>query len=83
MNHSQTIKFQTAEINLSDEYREARKLMGNKNTDLDDLYRTVSHIYVCIPPDAEEWAEAYLNLMYEIEQRQVMVMNLKIDALFR
>ena len=77
-----TINFHGAEVNLSQEYIEARKAMGLTTTDLDKLHSTVSHIYLNIPQElaagedeAMNWAEAYLALLDEIEWRQNMILQ--------
>ena len=81
MNNAPIIKFQSADIDLSKEYAEARKMMGLKSTDLDKLYQTVAHIYICIPEEHQKWADAYLNLMAEIEMRKTMLFNMKLEAI--
>lgn len=81
MNHSATIDFNGAELNLSKEYHEARKLMGDKRTDLLSLYGVVSHIYIVIPEELEEWSVAYYALMDEIQTRERMMLDMKLDKL--
>jgi len=72
MNADTVIDFHGAEINLSREYCEARRLMGLKTTDLDWLYEKVAQVYLNIRDD--EWSQAYLNLMDEIQLRQRMLL---------
>jgi len=78
---SNIIKFQDADIDLSLEYTEARRLMGLKSTDLEELQRSVMHVYITIPQELEEWVTAYIALISEIEDRQLMIMRLKLNAL--
>lgn len=78
MDHNATINFYGAEVNLAEEYHEAAKLKGLVTTDLDELMRTVTHIYLNIPEEQDKWAEAYLALIHEIEYRQAMMMRLKL-----
>lgn len=77
MDHNAEIYFYDAPVNLSEEYHQARKLMGLKTTDLDDLYQTVTHIYLHI--DDEEWSTAYANLLVEIERRQEILINMRMS----
>ena len=81
MNTDATINFNGADISLSKEYHEARKMMGLKSTDLDMLYGTVSHLYICIPEEHKEWAQSYLGLMDEIQMRQSMLFSMKLNKL--
>ena len=60
------IDFHGTEVNLAKEYHEARKLMGQKSTDLDDLYEKVALLYL---NTNDRWSEPYLYLMYEIDDR--------------
>ncbi len=78
---SNIIKFQDADIDLSVEYSEARRLMGLKATNLEELQRAVMHVYITIPSDMPKWADAYVALIHEIAVRQAMIMRLKLDAL--
>jgi len=76
MDHNAEIYFYDAPVNLSEEYHQARKLMGLKTTDLDNLYQTVTHIYLHI--EDEEWNTAYINLLSEIERRQEMLIDMRM-----
>ena len=76
-----TSNFNGADISLSDEYHQARKMMGTKGTDMELLYRNVSHIYITIQND--DWANAYLALMQEIQDRQNLLMGLPITHGFQ
>ncbi len=77
MDHNATIDFHGAPVNLSEEYHQARKMMGLKTTDLDTLYQTVTHIYVMI--EDEEWNTAYMNLLFEIGDRQNMLIDMRVS----
>ena len=77
MDQNATLNFHGAEVNLAKEYHQARQMMGRRSTDLNDLYRTVSHLYICIPEVHEEWAHAYYLLMGEIQQRQTLMATMK------
>lgn len=73
-----TIDFHSAEVNLSEQYCEARTLMGLNTTDLEGLQSAVSYIYVNIQDD--EWADAYYRLIKEIERRLCMIMQMKLGV---
>ncbi len=75
------IMFQDAEIDLSLEYGEARRLMGLKTTNLEELQSSVTHVYITIPLENQKWVDAYIALIHELEDRQSMIMRLKIDKL--
>ena len=63
-------KFNDAEIDYAQEYCEARRLMGIKGTDLDQLHSTVAHLYLQCP---EDMSTAYQSLLLEISARQSML----------
>ncbi len=75
------ITFQDAKIDLSREYGEARRLMGLKTTDLEKLQSSVMHVYITIPRENQRWVDAFVALINELEDRQSMIMRLKIDQL--
>jgi hypothetical protein len=57
-------------IDYRDEYHVARKMMGTKGTDLDELIKKVGLLYLNCPEDMQPH---YLALINEIEQRQMMI----------
>lgn len=59
--------FQGTEIDFSEAYHDARKLMGTVGTDLNDLHYNVGLMYLNAP---DKWVEPYLMLMTEITMRQ-------------
>ena len=62
--------FHGTEIDYRDEYHVARKMMGTKGTDLDELTKKVSLLYLNCPEDMQQH---YLALIDEIGQRQAML----------
>jgi len=62
--------FHGTEIDYRDEYHVARKMMGTKGTDLDELTKKVSLLYLNCPEDMQSH---YLALIDEIGQRQMMM----------
>lgn len=66
------INFHGAAVNLADEYLEARRMMGLKSTDLDVLYEKVALLYL---NTNDKWNDPYLNLLWEIEDRQVLTLT--------
>jgi len=62
--------FHGTEIDYRDEYHVARKMMGTKGTDLDELTKKVSLLYLNCPDDMQPH---YLALIDEIGQRQAMM----------
>lgn len=62
--------FHGTEIDYRDEYHVARKLMGTKGTDLDELTKKVALLYLNCPADMQP---IYLALMDEIDQRKMMI----------
>ena len=62
--------FHGTEIDYRDEYHVARKMMGTKGTDLDELTKKVSLLYANCP---EDMSPIYLALIDEIGQRQMMM----------
>ena len=62
--------FHGTEIDYRDEYHVARKMMGTKGTDLDELTKKVSLLYANCP---EDMSSIYLALIEEIGQRQMMM----------
>lgn len=62
--------FNGTEIDYRFEYTEARKLMGQKTTDMDRLHETVTHLYLQCPEDMQA---AYVALIFEIDQRKMMM----------
>lgn len=62
--------FHGAEVDFAKEYCEARKLMGQKSTDLDDLSYSVGLLYLNCPEDLNTH---YLALLEEITKRQAMI----------
>ncbi len=75
------ITFQDAKIDLSMEYGEARRLMGLKTTNLEELQRSVIHVYITIPSDKPKWVDAYAALILELTIRQSIIMRMKLDQL--
>lgn len=71
-----TVDFYGAVVRLEDEYHTARKMMGTKGTDLNQLYRTVAHIYLNTTDDG--WADTYRALMEEIQYRERMLTMLEL-----
>lgn len=71
-----TVDFHGATVRLEDEYHNARKMMGTKGTDLDKLRSTVTHLYLNIRDDT--WADTFLALMNEIEDRSRLLLMLKL-----
>jgi hypothetical protein len=71
-----TVDFHGATVRLEDEYLTARKMMGTKGTDLDQLHSTVTHLYLNIEDDG--WAVQYRALMQEIEYRSRMLTMLEL-----
>ena len=65
--------FHDCEVNFQTEYHEARKFMGLKTTDMDELFSKVTLLYLNAPP---KWHTPYLNLIYEIEDRQLLLARL-------
>jgi len=62
--------FNGTEIDYRFEYTEARKFMGQKGTDMDQLISTVGHLYLQCP---EDMRVAYQALLEEIQQRKMMI----------
>ncbi len=62
--------FHGADIDYSKEYVEARKLMGHRDTDLDQLSYSVGLLYVNCP---EDLTTHYAALLEEITTRQSMI----------
>ncbi len=73
------ITFQDSKIDLSREYGEARRLMGLKTTDLEKLQSSVMHVYITIPRENQRWVDAFVALINELEDRQNMIMRMKLD----
>ena len=65
--------FHKCEVNFATEYHEARKFMGLKSTNLDDLFDKVTLLYLNTP---EKWRAPYLALIWEIEDRQLIIATL-------
>lgn len=68
-----TIEFHGAEVNLAEEYHEARKMMGQKSTDLELLYEKVTLLYL---NTNDKWQRPYFFLLNEIEDRQAILAQL-------
>jgi len=66
-------EFHGTTINFAEEYHAARKLMGTKGTNLDDLHYHVGLLYVNTP---DKWVDPYICLMEEITMRQNMMARL-------
>ncbi len=62
--------FNDATIDYRDEYIAARKLMGQKGTDLDQLASVVAHLYLQCPDDMQV---VYQALIEEISMRQTLL----------
>lgn len=62
--------FNGTEIDYRFEYTEARKFMGQKGTDMDQLTSTVAHLYLQCP---EDMRVAYQALLQEIQRRREML----------
>jgi hypothetical protein len=58
--------FNGTEIDYRFEYTEARKFMGQKDTDMDQLLSTVAHLYLQCPEDMQVSFQA---LLLEIQKR--------------
>jgi len=70
--------FQGVEINYATEYHEARKFMGTKGTDLDELFEKVILLMVNAPA---KWVMPYQSLADEITRRASMLASLDIEKL--
>ena len=66
-------EFQNTQINFAAAYHDARKLMGQTSTNLNDLLYNVGLMYLNAPT---KWVEPFLLLMKEIETRQNMIEGL-------
>ncbi len=78
-NEADMADFNGTQVNFAEEYHAARKLMGTKGTNLEDLSYNTGLLLVNAP---EKWVEPYQNLIREIEQRAIMLQNIAIDKLF-
>ena len=65
--------FQGTEINYAEAYHDARRMMGTKGTDMDDLTYHVGLLYVNAP---EKWVEPYQMLIEEIDMRAAILATL-------
>jgi hypothetical protein len=61
--------FHGAKVDFRKEYVTAREMMGNVNTDLDELFRAVGFLYLNTP---EPMVVPFRALLDEISQRQTM-----------
>ncbi len=66
-----TGEFYGAPVDYRDEYVQARKLMGQKGTDLDVLSSTVGFLYLHCP---DHIAPQYAALLHEITSRSMMLL---------
>lgn len=71
--------FNGVDINFAEEYHAARKLMGTKGTNLEDLSYNTALLLVSAP---EKWVEPYQNLIHEIEMRGILLQQVELDKLF-
>lgn len=62
--------FHGTEIDYGKEYCEARKIMGQKDTDMDQLISTVGHLFLNCPTHLQD---TYQSLLLEIGERQRML----------
>ena len=62
--------FNGTEIDYRFEYTEARKFMGQKSTDMNQLTSSVAHLYLQCP---EDMRVAYQSLLQEITRRKEML----------
>ncbi len=69
--------FHGTEIDYAKELVEARRLMGLKSTDLDQLTSTVAHLYLNCPEDMQPH---YIALIDEISRRQTMLVMVSLGA---
>ena len=67
--------FHGTEVDFAKELVEARKLMGLKTTDLDNLRSTMTHLYLSCPDDI---APHYVAAIDELGKRQTMLTMLEI-----
>ena len=65
--------FQEVEIDFAEAYHDARRMMGTKGTDMDDLTYHVGLLYVNAP---EKWVEPYQMLIQEIDMRAAILATL-------
>lgn len=65
-----TGEFYGAPVDYRDEYVQARKLMGLKSTNMDDLTSTVAFLYMHCP---DHIAPQYEALLEEITARRAMI----------
>lgn len=62
--------FHGAEVDFAKEYCEARKLMGQRDTDLEKLFDSVGLLFLNCP---EDLTSHYQSLLLEITARQGMI----------
>ena len=62
--------FHGTEVDFRSELVEARRLMGLKSTNLDNLTSTVAHLYLSCP---EDMIPHYIALIDEISRRQTII----------
>ena len=72
--------FHGAEIDYQAEYIEARRLMGLKSTDMDQLMEAVTLLYLNCP---ESCHPHYLALLEEIQMRQELIALGSLNSLIR
>jgi hypothetical protein len=79
-NHNATANVHGAEVNISEEYHRARKLMGFKTTNHEALLRAAITVYLNIPKEYNEWVEVYASLIDEMKQRIELIARLEVDC---
>jgi hypothetical protein len=71
--HTATAKVHGAEVNLSEQYHEARELMGLRTSNHEALLGAVTTVYLNIPHTEERWIESYASLILEMQDRIAMI----------
>lgn len=75
MNNEDIGTFQDAEINFAEAYHDARRLMGLRTTNMENLHYNTGLLYLNAP---EKWVEPYLMLMEEIQFRINMIERMEM-----
>lgn len=70
-----TFDFHGAEIHAQREFHEIRKMAGDTQTDLVELFARTVQLYLNIRDP--RWSETYLHLLDELKERMLMTGRLR------